>query len=68
MKTVAANSVSPELLAQLQSAVDDAAAGRRDREEMRAACERMDRLGEEVRKRQGVLDVGVPAIRELRDA
>ncbi len=36
-------------------------------EAMRLACERMDRLREEIRRRHGTLDIGVPAIRELRD-
>jgi hypothetical protein len=40
--------------------------GVRDPEEMRKACERMDRMREEVRKREGILDIAVPAIRELR--
>ena len=39
-----------------------------DPEVMRRACERMDRLREEIRRRHGILDIGVPAIRELRDA
>ena len=39
----------------------------RDPERMRQACERMDRMREEVRRRHGILDIGVPAIRELRD-
>jgi hypothetical protein len=34
---------------------------------MRRACERMDRMREEVRNKHGILDIGVPAIRELRD-
>ena len=32
----------------------------------RRACERMDRIREEIRKSNGVLNIGVPAIRELR--
>ncbi len=36
-------------------------------EVMRRACERMDRMREEVRKKHGILDIGVSAIRELRD-
>jgi hypothetical protein len=34
---------------------------------MKRAGERMDQLGEEVRATQGILDIGVPAIRSLRD-
>ena len=65
------NSDSPiprELMATLQAAATRAAKGIRDCEAMRDACERMDQLGEEVRRKHGVLDIGVPAIRELRDA
>jgi hypothetical protein len=58
---------SPEVLAELQQAADRAAAGARDAEAMRAACERMDRIREEIRQKHGVLDIGVPAIRQLRD-
>jgi len=59
--------ISAELMAELQEAADRAAKGMRDWEAMKAACERMDHLGEEIHKKHGVLDIGVPAIRELRD-
>ncbi len=59
--------IPAELMAELQKAADDLANGLRDPEEARKACERMDRLGEEVFRRHGILDIGVPAIRELRD-
>ena len=39
----------------------------RDPEVMRQACEEMDRISEEIRQKHGVLDIGMPAIRELRD-
>jgi hypothetical protein len=61
------DTVPPELLAELQEAAERAARGVRDPEIMRRACESMDRLREEIRKKHGVLDIGVPAIRELRD-
>jgi hypothetical protein len=57
-----------ELMAELEAAARYAAAGIRDPEVMRRACERMDKLSEEVRRKHGVLDIGVPAIRELRDS
>jgi hypothetical protein len=60
--------IPPDLMAELQAAAERAARGIRDHEEMRKAAERMDRLSEEIRKRHGILDIGVPAIRELRDA
>jgi predicted DNA-binding antitoxin AbrB/MazE fold protein len=39
----------------------------RDPEAMRRAAERMDRLGEEIYKREGLLDIAVPYLREARD-
>ena len=62
-----ASTLPPELMTELQEAADRAARGVRDPEIMRRACESMDRLREEIRRRHGVLDIGVPAIRELRD-
>ena len=59
--------ISPELLAEMEEAARKAMTGQRDPEEMRQACERMDRIGEDIRRRHGMLDVGTPAIRELRD-
>ena len=44
-----------------------AAKGIRDPEIMLKACDPMDRLREEIRRKHGTLDIGVPAIRELRD-
>jgi hypothetical protein len=58
--------VSDDELAGLQAAADGAAKGIRDPAAMAEACEEMDRLREEIRRRHGVLDIGVPAIRELR--
>ena len=49
------------------AAVDLAAQGVRDPDAMHRACEDMDRLREEIFKREGLLDIGVPAIRALRD-
>lgn len=62
----AAADVPCEVDAELQEAIRQAMSGVRDPEEMRRACERMDRMREEVRRREGVLDIAVPAIRELR--
>jgi hypothetical protein len=60
--------IPPDVMADLEEAARYAAAGVRDPEVLRHACERMDRLREEIRRRHGALDIGVPAIRELRDA
>jgi len=56
----------PEVRAEIEEAIRRAMSGVRDPEAMRRACERMDRIREEIFKRHGVLDIGVPAIRELR--
>ena len=62
------DSIPPQLLAELQQAADRAARGIRDPELMRQAYQSMDRLREEIRQAHGTLDIGVPAIRELRDS
>ncbi len=59
--------IPDSLMAELQEAADRAARGVRDPEAMRRACESMNRLREEIRQKHGLLDVVVPAIRELRD-
>jgi hypothetical protein len=59
--------IPPELLAELEKAARYAATGLRDPEVIRKACERMDRIREEIRQEHGLLDIAVPAIRELRD-
>ncbi len=55
------------LLAEMEEAARIALSNVRDPEVMRQACEDMDRISEEIRREHGVLDLGVPAIRELRD-
>jgi hypothetical protein len=59
--------ITPELMAELQEAIDRAMKGIRDPEAMHEACERMDRMREETFRKHGLLDIGVPAIRALRD-
>ena len=58
--------ISPEIFAELQEAADQAAKGVSDPEARREACERMDRRREALFREHGLLDIGVPAIRELR--
>ena len=60
--------IPAELMNELQNAADIAAKGIRDPETVRKACERMDRMREELRLKHGLLDIAVPSIRELRDA
>jgi hypothetical protein len=59
--------IPAELIAELRAATERAAKGVRDPEVMRRACERMDRMREELRRRAGDLDVAVELIREARD-
>jgi hypothetical protein len=61
------NDIPPELLAQMREAAIKAMSPVRDPEAMKKACERMDGMREEIKKKHGILDIGVPAIRELRD-
>jgi hypothetical protein len=58
---------TPDLIAELQAAIERAMKGIRDPEAMRSACESMDRTREEIFRRNGLLDFAVPTIRALRD-
>ncbi|MBI3824035.1 MAG: hypothetical protein HY289_15310 [Planctomycetes bacterium] len=68
MKTIEHAWIPAELMAELQKAAEDAAKGVRDPEERKKARAEMDRIREGIRARHGILDIGVPAIRELRDS
>ena len=59
--------IDPELLTELEHAASRAAQGVHDPAIMQQAAASMDRLREEIRRKHGILDIGVPAIRELRD-
>jgi hypothetical protein len=59
--------IPPEVMAELQEAANRAAQGKRDPQLMRKACERMDKRRQGIQQQHGILDIGVPAIRELRD-
>jgi hypothetical protein len=67
MATPEPSAIPPEVMAEMEEAARRAMSGVRDPEVMRRACERMDRISEEIRRKHGVLDIGVAAIRELRD-
>lgn len=51
---------------ELQEAVEHLTRGTRDPARADKACADMDRNREEMRRKFGLLDIGVPAIRELR--
>jgi hypothetical protein len=58
--------IKPELMAELQAAIERARKGIRDPDAMLKACERMDRTREAIFRRNGLLDFAVPTIRALR--
>jgi hypothetical protein len=60
--------ISEKLLAELQTALANAANGIRDSEAAMKACKDMDRMREQLRKRVGNMDVSVELVRETRDA
>jgi hypothetical protein len=58
--------IPPEILAEMQERAERAARGIRDPEDAQRACERMDRMREELRHRVGETDIAVALIREAR--
>lgn len=51
---------------ELQDAIEKARRGQRDAEEMRKASERLDHARLAMQRRVVIVDLAVPAIRELR--
>jgi hypothetical protein len=64
-----ADAIPADIMADLEHVAAAAAAGiKPDADVVRRVRERADRAREELFRRNGLLDVAVPAIRELRDA
>ena len=60
--------IPPNLLADTQAIIEHIVSGKLlDPEITRRVRERAERITAEIRKTHGVLDIGVSAIRELRD-
>ncbi len=59
--------IPAELLAEMQERADRAAEGFPNPEAMRSACERMDRMREELRQTMGETDLAVELIRDARN-
>ena len=57
-----------DTMARMKKTADKAAKGIRDPQAAKRAAESMDRISEEIRCKQGVLNIAVPFIRESRDA
>ena len=66
--STAETAIPAQVMADLEYAAELAANGRKDPEFTRRIREEAQRVREQVLQRNGVLDIGVPAIRELRDA
>ena len=69
MATTASDQViPPDLLADTQAVIDHIVSGKAlDPEVAHRVRERAGQIREEIRQKHGLLDIGVPAIRELRD-
>ena len=66
--TQAKTGIPPELAADTQAVLEHLASGKPiDPEVARRIRERGERVREEIFSKHGLLDIGVPAIRELRD-
>jgi hypothetical protein len=64
-----ADVIPPELVADTRAVLDLLTTGKPLDEQTRDRIRReAERVGDEIRRTHGVLDIGVPAIRELRDA
>ena len=61
-------SVPEAMWSDLANRVAVAASNVRDPETMRMAAQELDRLGDQIRARTGVLDVVLPILREMRNA
>jgi hypothetical protein len=64
--TQTVSGIPEDLEAQLRQTLDDLVTGIRRPDKMKAACERMDRMREENRKRFGEQNIAVDLIRETR--
>ena len=59
--------IPADVMTELEYAAQLAASGRKDPAFARRIAEEAARIREEVKRKYGLLDIGVPAIRELRD-
>lgn len=68
IKTTSTCSVAADVFADGEAVIDAITAGKKpDPELILRVRERAAKITEEIRQRHGVLDIGVPAIREFRD-
>lgn len=67
MNTNQTNLYSPEVRAMLEEAIHHALTGKGDPEVLKKIHEEAEKIRAEIYQKHGTLDIGVPAIRELRD-
>lgn len=60
--------LTPEVVAMMQEAIKHASTGRGDPEILGKVHDEAVKIREEVLRKHGVVDIAVPAIRELRDS
>ena len=69
MATETKDPIPADVMADLEKAARHAAAGQPpDPEFVKRIAAEAEKIREEVKRKHGILDIGVPAIRELRDA
>jgi hypothetical protein len=61
------DTIPPKLMADMEYAVELVISGKKDPEFEKRVRAEADRIRAEIFKKHGLLDIGVPAIRELRD-
>jgi hypothetical protein len=66
-KSESGTPIPPDVLADLERAIEILMTGRRDPEFEQRIHAQAERISQEVLAKHGVLDIGVPAIRALRD-
>lgn len=68
LKTTATDPIAPDVFADGEAIVEARLAGRTpDPEIVRRVRERAAKITEEIRQKHGLLDIGVPSIRDFRD-
>ncbi len=68
MITIESNLIPPDVLADMERAMQLALSSTHDPEFERRIQDHAEQIRQEVRRKHGLLDIGVPAIRELRDS
>lgn len=61
------NDIHVDVLADMEYAIELAMTGKKDPEFEKRVQDQGKRIREEIFRKHGLLDIGVPAIRELRD-